>query len=340
VVREVLSLQSLSALEPGEAAALFIMRRADGLTASEEQLLTEWLARNETHRRAFDGAERAWQSFAGAGDDEILTAMRRHALAPRARAQAAWRPAVAAAAVLLVVVGAAVLLVPGLNPWAPASRGQHVAPVAAIDYASARGEVKEIQLPDGSGMTLDADSVAIGHFDNGGRTVDLQRGRAFFAVMSDRSRPFAVTAAGRSVVATGTRFDVNLVADGLTVTLLEGRVEISSAGSATPLRLEPGQQYVERAGKATIRTIGSASENSIVWRRGLLNFDDQSLAEAAAEMNRYSGDRIVIRDPEVASKRVSGQFRAGAAERFASTLAEMHKLQARRTADGIELVRE
>ena len=325
MVREALTPETLSALEPRDVAAYFIARRAEGLTSSEQQLLTDWLARDEAHRRMFDSAERAWQVFADSESDEILAAMREHARVPRRRGFAQWKPAAAAAAVLMVAVGAALLLVPTLNPWSGAS--------ATIRYATSLGEVKDVQLPDGGSMTLDADSSAVVRFTVDARTVELQRGRAFFAVTADPSRPFTVTAARRRVTAIGTRFDVNLPEGALTVTLLEGQVKVGS------FSLKPGQQYVERLGKASVRTIGTASENAIAWRVGLIAFDDQPLAEAAAVMNRYSQDQIVIRDPGVASIRLSGQFRAGDTQRFADTLAEIHALRSVRQGREIELVR-
>jgi transmembrane sensor len=332
VVREALTSQALDALEPREAAALFIARRAEGLTSSEQQLLADWLAKDEAHKRVFDSADRAWQAFAGAEGDEILTAMRKHARAPRPQGLAQWRP-VAAAAVLLLAVTAALALIPNLNPWSPAAQ--------TIQYASVRGELKELSLPDGSSMTLDADSAATGRFGGKERTIELQRGRAYFSVKPDHSRPFAVTAANRRVVAVGTRFDVNLLEDGLTVTLLEGSVQVGFLDSGqAPVTLMPGQQYVERAGRAEIRTVGVAGENAVAWRSGLIRFDDQPLAEAAAIMNRYSTDQIVISGADVGSIRISGQFRAGEAERFAQTLAEIHKLRSLRQGDRIELSRQ
>jgi transmembrane sensor len=341
MVREVLTRKKLDALGPRAAAAYFIMRRAEGLTSGEEQLLADWLARDESHRRIFENTDRSCRVFADAEGDEILAAMRAHARAPRRRGWMTWRPAIAAAAVLLLAVGTALFLVPGLNPWAPGSQQPGAVTGEAIQYASARGEVKDLQLPDGSAMALDADSVAVGHFTAASRSVDLQRGRAFFEVMPDRSRPFAVRAADRSIVAVGTRFDVNLGPDGVTVTLLEGHVRIESADRAqAPVLLEPGQQYIERQGQATLRTVGAASDNAVSWRNGLLSFDDQPLADAAAVMNRYSKIQIVIRDPAVAAIRVTGQFRAGEAERFAATLAELHKLRVIRRTNEIELVRQ
>src|SRR5262249_3450157 len=159
-----------------------------------------------------------------------------------------------------------------LSPWSRESQATRPSAAAAIEYTSAHGEeVKTLRLADGSDMTLDADSSVVASFTDVGRSVQLQRGRAFFAVAPDRSRPFSVRTAGRSVVAVGTRFDVNLLAQGLSVTLLEGRLRIDSQDPGrAPVMLEPGQQYIERGGAPTIRTIGAAAENVIAWRGGLV----------------------------------------------------------------------
>ncbi|THD79301.1 MAG: DUF4974 domain-containing protein [Phenylobacterium sp.] len=333
MVRDALTAERLGALPASEAAALFVARRADGLTDSERILFETWLARDE-HRRALERAERAWRSFEAAEGDEILDAMRRHALAGRPKVWADWRRMAAmAASLVLVVAGAGFYLASGPGHRAPVS-------APAIQYASARGEVRQIRLPDGGGMTLDADSAAVVRFAADRRSVQLTRGRAFFAVVHDPSRPFEVAALGRRVVAVGTRFDVNLAAGALTVTLEEGRLKVASAdNAAAPVILVAGEQLVERSGKHTVRAIGERTANAIAWRTGLVSFDDQPLAEAAAVMNRYSRDQIVIADPAVASMRVSGQFRAGQADRFAQTLAELYGLKPVRRANQIKLVR-
>jgi transmembrane sensor len=326
VVREALTVEKLSALEPQDAAALFVARRAEGLTTSEQQLLADWLAKDAGNRRMFENADRAWQAFDESDNDEILVAMRAHARAPRSRSWASWRPAAAAAAIALLAIGVTWFLIPSAQTF---------------EYVSARGEVEEFELPDGSSLTLDGESALTGRFSDTSRSVELQRGRALFAVAHDPARPFSVTAAGRRVVAVGTRFDVNLLKDGVTVTLLEGRVNVESLDSSVAtVPLTPGQQYVERHGKVEVRASDGAGDSAVSWQKGLVNFDDQPLAEAVAIMNRYSTDQLTIGDSDVALLRVSGQFRAGNSQRFAETLAEMHGLRAVRQGNRIELVRK
>jgi transmembrane sensor len=333
VIREALSAEKLEQMNAGEAAALLIARRSEGLTAGEQRLLLEWLSRDEAHQLAFQKAEQAWQLFNNVDSDEILTAMRAHSRAPRARALSRWWPAAAAAALILVALPVLIM-----RHWGAESSGTNLQ--ANAEYISTIGEVKELQLPDGSHMTLDADSSAVLAFTAESRRVALNEGRALFAVSPDVARPFVVSAGGRSIVAVGTQFDVNLLENGLSVTLLEGRVDIASLDGARALvTLTPGQQYFERAGVATVRTIGAVTSNVTAWPRGLINFDDQPLTEAAAIMNRYSTDQIVV-GPDMQSIRVSGQFRAGDSQRFAATVAELHRLGVVRQGDRIKLVRD
>jgi transmembrane sensor len=74
------------------------------------------------------------------------------------------------------------------------------------------------------------------------------------------------------------------------------------------------------------------------WPNGLLTFDAETLGAAAAELNRYSRQQLVIRDPRVAQLRISGVFKAGDAERFAGTLSQVQPVRVvRRGPDTLEL---
>jgi ferric-dicitrate binding protein FerR (iron transport regulator) len=65
----VLSLDVVNSLEPGEAAAYFVVRRSEGLTESEQEVLEAWLAANAANREALANAEYVWQVFDGLGDE-------------------------------------------------------------------------------------------------------------------------------------------------------------------------------------------------------------------------------------------------------------------------------
>ena len=50
MIRDALTIDKMRALEPRDVAALFIARRAEGLTTNEQELLSDWLAQDESNR--------------------------------------------------------------------------------------------------------------------------------------------------------------------------------------------------------------------------------------------------------------------------------------------------
>lgn len=336
MVREALTLERLRAMSADEAAALFAVRQAEGLTANEETLLADWLTADTRHARAFERAGQGWAAFDAAEGDEILAAMRAHALVPAARPRQRWPQfaAVAAAVLLLVVTG--LLLRPTLLPRGDAPV---VRELAWTRYDAGAGQVRSVTLADGSMMTLDAGSAAEVRFSADGRAIRLLNGRALFDVSHDPARPFRVMAGDRRVVALGTRFEVDLGDAALRVTLLRGKVAVEPMrGTGHTEMLAPGQQFAERDGAASVSEVPLIETPA--WSRGLIDLQDAPLGKALVEINRGSTARIVIHDPEVAALRVSGQFRTGDADRFATTVAELYGLRITRNDSEIGLSRK
>jgi transmembrane sensor len=260
--------------------------------------------------------------------------MQEHALAAPVRKRPVWLGAmIAAAAMLLLVIGG--LLGSSVFRGTSLPEGRQG---SAVEYASLPGQVKEVTLPDGSHMTLDADSLVRARFEPSARSLQLVRGRAFFDVQHDAHRPFSVAAASRRIVDVGTRFDVGVTNGVLHVTLEQGRLSVESlTPGVDPTPLHAGQEFVETGGNATVRTVGADDGAVGGWRHGLIDLEDTPLSEAVVEVNRYSRLQIVVRDAQVGRMKVSGQFRAGDAERFASTVAEIRPVRIIRQGDRIEI---
>jgi len=332
MLREALTIERLNAMEPDEVAAYFVARRAEGLTEQEEELFSDWLASDPGSAAAVRRADRAWDVFAGGADNEILAAMRTHALAVPVRPKTRWTRNIAAAAAVLLVafVGTMTLRNAGGPAGNPAAQ--------PVSYVSAHGEVKTIALPDGSRMILDSDSKAVGRFGEGARAVELVEGRAFFEVKKGLDHQFSVNADGMRIVALGTKFEVDATAKELEVTLLEGRVAVEprKAGGKRHV-LMPGQRFVETPGGGFVEA-SAQDAMSPGWSRGLIELDDRPLGEAISEMNRYSREQVIIRDPGVASLRVSGQFQTGDAPRFARSIAEIYPVRVVSGERGVEMV--
>jgi transmembrane sensor len=75
-------------------------------------------------------------------------------------------------------------------------------------------------------------------------------------------------------------------------------------------------------------------DRELSWRTGFIEFHDEFLEKAIAEINRYGGAPARIVDVSIRGNRVSGRFRAGNPARFAMALAEIYPLQVRDRPDG------
>jgi transmembrane sensor len=169
-------------------------------------------------------------------------------------------------------------------------------------------------------------------YDKYARHVELENGEALFDVLKNPRRPFVVTAGGREVTALGTSFEVRRDGADVMVTLIEGKVTVTPVAEATGRSpatqvevLSPGQRLTFAVGRAP-RLDRPQLEKVTAWQRGQVSLDNLSLADAVAEMNRYSTMQLRIERPEAAALRVSGIFRAGDSGSFARAVSETYGL--------------
>jgi transmembrane sensor len=205
-------------------------------------------------------------------------------------------------------------------------------PVRIIETAGIQTRTET--LPDGSRVTLNANSRVAVAFTRRIRALTLLSGEAHFEVAKDVQRPFRVRAGQTEVVAVGTVFDVDKQADETKVTLLEGRVDIravSDAGSDNVIvaSLQPARQLsLARDGHVLSEKAVTSVDSVTAWQRGLISLDDMPLSEALAQVNRYSTVTVAMADSSLASRRVSGIFRVGDTKAFVSAVERYFGLKA------------
>jgi transmembrane sensor len=197
-------------------------------------------------------------------------------------------------------------------------------------YTTPVGAVESVSITDGSKVTLNTDSQIRVSLTDTERRVELKHGEAFFEVAHDARRPFIVRVGNKRVIAVGTKFSVRRDGnDDIQVVVTEGKVRIESArgtlgpgdaGTAntflTPgaiARASDGGVLVER------KTLPEAEEQ-LSWRAGILQFRNQTLADAIAEFNRYNSRKLVIDDPSIAALAIEGNFRSNNVDAFARLL--------------------
>ncbi len=337
------------ALTPAEAAVKWLACEDLDLSPHREQFAA-WLEESQDNRDAWVQAHRMWDLFDDAQDHDVIAALARAARKagpePSPRPLRAW---LAAASIAIAVISAALLAGVHQGWFAGSGRAAQIAVNAApslaamghADYVTGRAERSIVDLPDGTRVTLDADSAVDVAFTSGRRDVRLLNGHVFFDVAHDHTRPFAVRAEGRVITALGTQFEVRAASGMLEVVLAEGRVSVGAdaeASSGDPLILSPGQALSVRQGQ-TVKVKRVDLDDALAWRQAVVEFRDQPLAEAVGVLNRYTRAQIVIKDPKVAALRITGVFRTGDTPRFGRSVSEVLPVRMiARDADTYELV--
>lgn len=311
-------LQTESATPRTIAAAWFARRRSGEMTEQEGRELAAWLDADPAHRKAWDLAHTVWGASEGVRSNPAMLQMRERAVRRRRFTRPAAGLAIAASLLAAVFGGWAVVEGRDPPPAALIATPQNLAGAQASELHTTVGQRRAVTLADGTVVTLDTDTAVRVRQADKVRLVELERGQAFFDVAKDRSRPFLVRAAGRTVVALGTEFGVRVESGRMAVTLIEGRVRVEAPingrgdGRFSPhvqtTELTPGSRLEAKDGAPwAIREVDTETETS--WMTDKLVFQDAPLTEVVAELNRYSHRRIVLANEALGQTPVSGSFR-------------------------------
>ena len=303
-----------------QAAATWHDRLRDEQVGEEtRQTFNQWLSQSLQHQCAYAAIERTWSTLrTGAHEPEILALRHETALRLTRDASRSLRVLRFAAAVGLVLVlgSVAVMLSSPRSVLAWVFEPLNVE--TGRTYTTTVGERLAVTLRDGSQVTLDTQSRLRVAFSKRERTVELLRGQALFEVAKDRNRPFVVEARNQRLVALGTAFDVRMDDSQIKVTMIEGSVCVEHAMGAVPILTAGQQLVVDAQSEASVHP--ADPERATSWRRGQIIFDDERLANAVREINRYSELKIVLADPTLADLELSGAFATGRPDVFVEAI--------------------
>ncbi|WAC26640.1 FecR family protein [Ancylobacter sp. SL191] len=281
-----------------EAIAWVVLLTSGEATRDDAARLKAWRARSYAHELAFRRASAVWR---GVG--------------------AVPAPARLSRRLFLAGTGAGAALAAG---WA----GTMIGVLPSLDqllsdHATAVGAQARIDLPDGSHVDLDGASALDARFTTEARAVTLVAGAAEFEIAAD-PRPFRATIGPADVTATKARFAASVGAQQTVIDCIEGRIEVR-CGDATTLQAGERARLAGGARLAGRETV--APDAAAPWRRGLLVFADQPLADVVADINRHRRGRIVLARPGLGERRVDGVFHLGRPDEIVTNLAAALKLR-------------
>lgn len=188
--------------------------------------------------------------------------------------------------------------------------GPQIVLQARADYRTAKGEKRNIALPDGSVAVLGPESAIALDYRDDSRTIDLLTGMSFFEVASDARRPFRVLSGSLSATALGTAFDVSNDDSILTVSVDHGLVDVRLNNSALAggEKLGEGQWITFDPSSGGIDRGKRESGQIASWRDNLIIAEREAVSALVARIGRWMPGRVVMADPYIGRQRVSGVF--------------------------------
>lgn len=307
-------------------ASEWVAKKDLGLSPSEQDQFFQWLSRDPRHREVFNCYQKNWDHFdllaqwkpehSSKANPNLLDYLR-----PQKRFQR-----IAVAAGLAVAIILAFLWIAKPEKWVPDGDLENLNILAnTYQYHT---------LEDGSEVDLNAGTELQVTYSPGLRRVRLISGEAYFTVARDSDRPFVVTVDNIAVQAVGTEFNVKLIQkNSVEVLVTEGRVKIEAnkhnlgnEDRPTPTHdLLPGDWsklplQSNIADKQLDHMPEAAIERYLTWKPKKLQFESVPLSEAVAQFNRYNDIQLILADPGLANRTISGSFRSVNVEGFARLL--------------------
>jgi transmembrane sensor len=267
-------------------AAAWFTRNRQPQGHSVRQAFEQWL-REPEHARAYRAFEALWADLGELQHLNLPIPLKTQ------KPKANWRPSLAIAAALLCAVMTAPL---------GTSHGIYQQQISA----QAKG-MRTFELPDGSTLSVNANTQLHVDFDSHQRRIVLQRGQFYVEVAPDRERPLWVQTGDATVRVVGTGFDVRRSDRQLVVSVAHGQVAFAPDNRA-PLLLGAQQQATADLISGSLQQQTLATSQVADWRTGQLAFRNRELASLIDELNLYRAQPVLLANPQLGRIRVSGNL--------------------------------
>lgn len=300
-----------------QALQWFTLLQSGDATGADRRRFRSWLGADMLHRQEFEKLSTLWADLDEAKpllhDELTRAALDWEAAAHRQKHRTVrgrslgWVSAAVGLCLLLIVIGGYWLMSPEV-----------------MEYRTAKGEQQTVTLSDGSTISLNTATALTTEISVFRRTVVLREGEAYFAVAHEQNRPFDVMAGSRVVRDVGTRFIVRREEEKVTVTVVEGAVDVQRLAKESPgeerQRLTAGEQvsYEQQHALSPVEKVSIATYTA--WMEGKVIFEERPLSEVVLEIGRYQTGEIRILDPRVQTLKVSGVFGVRDREGFLKAL--------------------
>ncbi|MBC3377153.1 FecR family protein [Pseudomonas sp. SWRI92] len=196
------------------------------------------------------------------------------------------------------------------------------------DFATATGERRGFQLPDGTRLELNTNSAADLDYTATQRLITLARGEIMVTCGRDPARPLLVKSRHGEFEGLEGRFVVRQDNDCTRLSVTSGRVAIASHrdSEGEPIQVNAGQSYLITASAATLAP--PLDMDAGAWADGLIVTRNMRLEDFLNEVSRYRRGYLKCA-AAVADLRLSGVFRLDDIDKMLAVLPRTLPVQLR-----------
>ena len=210
-------------------------------------------------------------------------------------------------------------------------------------YQTAFGETKALQLPDGSKVTLNANSsLRLPRFGFGTKNREVfLKGEANFSVThtADHQKFVVKTNKQFEVVVLGTEFTVYARQRLSKVVLNKGKVQVRYQQGRTQkqIMMKPGDLVtLDRQNRLDKKAI-SHPQNYAAWEQKRFVFEETSLQEVAYLLQENYGLEVEIKDKDLSERIIMGSFRAENVDQLLQSISELLDISVVRQGNRVQL---
>jgi transmembrane sensor len=297
------------------------LERGEELSPEELSEWLHWYEADRAHRGAFDDMLRFWQQLdrVTEGPQPLLPALwLSEDVVPRSGGAPArprkppnkgfFRSLAGSTSPRAPAWGAAGLgLVLALMLLRSASPPQHPARAPTAAAPPAPPVAQTTTLPDGSRVELAPQSSVAVRYTSRLRLLKLEGGEGYFIVAHNPARPFIVAVGRLDVRAVGTAFNIRSAGHRIVVTVTKGTIDVYPSrvrqqptnGAVPPdaIRVTAGSEVTWTPRGPTVTFVDPT--RALAWLQGRLEYFNEPLASAVADLNRYRAHPVRIGDPAV-----------------------------------------
>ncbi|WP_445117054.1 FecR family protein [Acinetobacter sp. WZC-1] len=202
------------------------------------------------------------------------------------------------------------------------------------DYRTPYGQQKNIELEDGTHISLNSKTAIDVQYTATQRNIILRSGEIYIETGKDhRHRPFRVLSQDGSMLALGTAFNVQQQQGHTIVTVTEHAVQVTTAQTQQQQMLQAGDMLMFTP--RHFHPVQKMQFEQLLWRKGMVTVNRMSIAEFARIIERNYGVQVKI-DPQFKPSaldqiEISGTYPINHLDRMINLLEDTYPIRIKKT---------